>query len=131
MDGHAQVVELDRLGRATGEHLHIVRPGQLARDHTLRIVVALHDEHLHTRTPQAHHLFAHKQPGVKILPVAVVQVAGDYGHAVAIEPDLRFLATSLLRFSTWRRQSSKALMSAKSSSGPGIVVPPNSAWSCE
>ena len=40
-------------------------------------MVALHDEDFHPRTPQAHHLFAHEQPGVKILPVAVVQVAGD------------------------------------------------------
>ena len=77
VDRHRQVINPECLRGAAGKHGDIRRQGQLASDHALGVVVALHDEHADVRPSQAHHLLAKEQTGVKILPVTVVDVAGE------------------------------------------------------
>ena len=50
----------------------------------LRVVVPLNDEHPNARPVQPDHLSAKEQPGVKVLPIAVVDIAGEKNKVYAL-----------------------------------------------
>gem|GEM_PF-3780836 len=73
----AQRRQVRGLGGTAGEHLHVIGPWNLPADDALGVVVALNDEHRNAGPAEPRHLLANKQAGVKVLPVAVVEIAGD------------------------------------------------------
>jgi len=77
VDGDRQLGDLKGLSRAAGKDCDVRGQNQLARNHALRIVVTLHHEDADTRSVQSHHLLAEEKASVEILPVAVVDIAGE------------------------------------------------------
>ena len=60
---------------------HVLRQLEIAGDHRPRVVIATQQE---ARTTQPPHLLGEEQAGRKVLPVAVIEVAGnhDEGHVL-------------------------------------------------
>ena len=51
-------------------------------------MIALNDEHTDACTAQAHHLLAEEQASMEVLPVAVVEVAGEENEVNALRERL-------------------------------------------
>ncbi len=84
MDGHAEVFEFGGLGGLVVEQMHVFRQGQAARHAVGGVVVARDQVDGDVGVSQLDHLLDEEQPGVEILPVAVVEIAGDEdeGHGL-------------------------------------------------
>ena len=77
MDRNRQFLDPDRLGGAAGKYGDIRGQDELFGDNTLCIMISLNDEGPDPLSLQPDHLPAKEQPGVKILPVAVIEIPGQ------------------------------------------------------
>ena len=76
-DGDADLVEHLLFGVISRELMDIVRQAQVAGDAAGGVVIAGDQEYRDTGTLQAVHALYKVQPGVVILPIAVIEVAGE------------------------------------------------------
>ncbi|EKD34352.1 MAG: hypothetical protein ACD_75C02376G0001, partial [uncultured bacterium] len=77
MDNHSQIVKPDRLGLLGCKKRHILRQGQVSGDLAGGIVVAGDDEDPDPGPQQASHPGSEEKTGVIVLPVAVIEIAGN------------------------------------------------------
>jgi hypothetical protein len=77
MDDNPQLFELYRLGFPRRKYPDIVRPGDGLGDLAGRIVIAGNNEDLDPSPGQAAHPPGEIKSGIVILPIAVIQVAGN------------------------------------------------------
>ena len=75
---HLERGDAKGLGAARGKHLHVVRQLQAARDFAFGVVVAVEQVYRDARLAQPPHLAHEEQAGVIVLPIAVVQIAGNH-----------------------------------------------------
>jgi hypothetical protein len=74
MKSDVERAELNRLRFAGVEYMHAIDNGQLSRDHTGGVVVALANKHSDAVLSQPKHLFSEEQSRAKVYPVAVANV---------------------------------------------------------
>ncbi len=77
MDSHIQTFKNNSLGRPCRKHLYIVRQAKLLSDLTRRVMVAFNDKNLDACFPEAIHTFHEIEACVVILPITVVEIAGE------------------------------------------------------
>ena len=77
MEGHLEIVEPEAAGLATLENVDIVRQGQLAGHLALGIVIAMEQIDGNASPVQPPHFPTEVVTGIGVLPVAIVEIAGD------------------------------------------------------
>jgi hypothetical protein len=78
VDGHPEILQVDGFRLLVREHPHVGRQPEAFRDLAGGVVIARHDENRNVRLRQPGDLPREKEAGVVILPVAVVDIAGDH-----------------------------------------------------
>ncbi|MET3605407.1 hypothetical protein ABIC99_003236 [Sphaerotilus sulfidivorans] len=77
MDRHPRIRQIDGAAAPGFEDMHMRHRRQLPGDATFRIMISPDDEHPDIPAGQPVHLLVKKQPGAEIIPVAVIEIAGN------------------------------------------------------